>query len=118
MRTLSIGMLVMLLLVSRPVRADGVVLQLPPEDQQAITARLGAGVVGKALPSQPIQDTSAYFPLQDKVLLYQVMAGSNAGNTQTLSLAKARRPSGKPAWRFSSRPRFKPSSVRRPRAIS
>ena len=53
MRTLLIGMLGILLLGSQPVRADGVVLQLPPEDQQALTAKLGPGVVGKALPSNP-----------------------------------------------------------------
>jgi len=97
-------MLGVVLLGSRPVHADGVVLQLPPADQQAIAAKLGSGVVGKALPSKPIQDPSVYFPLQDKALTYQVMAGSNAGNMQTLSLAKARRPSGKPAWRFQLSP--------------
>jgi len=104
MRILRIGMLGVVLLGSRPVHADGVVLQLPPADQQAIAAKLGSGVVGKALPSKPIQDPSVYFPLQDKALTYQVMAGSNAGNMQTLSLAKARRPSGKPAWRFQLSP--------------
>ena len=45
---------------------QGVVLPLPPEDQQNITAQLGPGVVGIALPSQPIADPSVYFPLQDR----------------------------------------------------
>ncbi|HME70764.1 MAG TPA: hypothetical protein VKM54_12975 [Myxococcota bacterium] len=104
MRKLLIGMLCILVLGSQPERANGVVLQLPPEDQQAIAAKLGSGVVGKALPSEPIQDPSVYFPLRDKALVYQVTSGSNTGNTQTLSLAKARRPSGKPAWRFQLAP--------------
>jgi hypothetical protein len=104
MRTLMIGTLGILLLGSQPARADDIVLQLPPEDQQAISAKLGPSVVGNALPSKPIQDPSVYFPLQDKALIYQVTSGSNAGNMQTLSLAKARRPSGKPAWRFQLAP--------------
>ena len=104
MRTLLIAVLGILLLVSTPARANGGVLQLPPEDQQVLTAKLGLGVVGKALPSNAIQDPSVYFPLQEKALVYQVTAGSNAGNVQTLSLAKARRPSGRPAWRFQLSP--------------
>jgi hypothetical protein len=84
--------------------ADGVVLPLPPEDQQEITARLGSGVVGQALPSNPIVDPSIYFPLQDRVLTYQVTAGSHAGNTQTLKVAKRNRPGGTPAWRFGISP--------------
>ena len=44
--------------------ADGVVLPLPPEDQQELAARLGPGVVGQALPSSPIASSTQYFPLQ------------------------------------------------------
>ena len=84
--------------------ADGVVLPLPAEDQQELSARLGAGVVGQALPSTPITDPSIYFPLQDRAGSYQVTAGSHAGNTQTLKVAKRNRPSGTPAWRFGISP--------------
>jgi hypothetical protein len=84
--------------------ADDVVLPLPAEDQQMITAQLGAGVVGTALPSKPIQDVSVYFPLQDKTMAFLVTSGSNAGNTQTLQLGKAKRPTGKQAWRFQLSP--------------
>ena len=38
--------------------ADSVVLPLPAEDQREITAQLGSGIVGKALPSAPITDPS------------------------------------------------------------
>jgi len=82
----------------------GAVLPLAPEDQQKITAKLGAGVVGQALPSQPITDTSVYFPLQDRSPSYLVTAGKNAGNTQTLPLAKRNRPNGQPAWRAALSP--------------
>jgi hypothetical protein len=84
--------------------ADGAVLALSPEDQQEITTRLGAGVVGQALPSNPIADPSVYFPLQDRALTYQVTSGSHTGNTQTLKVVKHNRPDGTPAWRFGISP--------------
>jgi len=98
------AILAVLLLTAASARADGVVLPLPPEDQQRITAQLGPGVVGKALPSKPIDDTSIYFPLRDKAQTYQVTAGSNAGNTQTLGLVRSNRPNGQQAWRFQFTP--------------
>jgi hypothetical protein len=104
LRTAVTIMLGFLLLVAESALAQGVVLPLPPEDQQKIDTELGSGVVGNALPSMPIQDVSIYFPLQDKALTYRVTAGPNAGNTQTLGLAKARRPTGKTAWRFQFSP--------------
>src|SRR6202140_5734691 len=87
--TLSLGLL---LLASGLARAQGVVLPLPPQDQQNITAQLGPGVVGAALPSSPISDPSVYFPLQQKSQQFQVVAGPNAGAIQTPGLLQARRP--------------------------
>jgi hypothetical protein len=84
--------------------ADGVVLPLPPDDQQQLTAMLGSGVVGQALSSAPIADVSVYFPLQERTFTYQVTAGKNAGQTQQLAVARATRPSGSPAWRFGLSP--------------
>ncbi len=104
MKTLGIVTVGLVLLASGSARAQGVVLPLPPQDQQKITAQLGPGVVGIALPSQPISDPSVFFPLQAKSLTYQVMAGPNAGNTQSLGLVKTRRPNGVSAWRFQLSP--------------
>jgi len=84
--------------------AQGVVLPLPPEDQAEITSLLGPGVVGNALPSKPVGDPSAYFPLQPRALSYQVKSGSNSGQTQTLQIARGSRPDGDPAWRFQLSP--------------
>ena len=97
--------------------ADNVALPLPPEDQQMITTKLGS-IVGKALLSKPIEDVSVYFSLQEKAAFYQVTAGPNAGNTQRLGLAKARRPGGGWPGAFSSRPRLQGSFIRRHRVIS
>jgi hypothetical protein len=94
----------LLLAAASSVRAQGVVLPLPPDDQQNITAQLGPNVIGAALPSQPISDPSVYFPLQQKSQNYQVVAGPHAGTVQTLGLWKARRPGGRSAWRFQMTP--------------
>src|SRR5208283_5353517 len=99
--TIALGLL---LLASGSVCAQGVVLPLPPQDQQNITAQLGPGVVGAALPSSPTSDPSVYFPLQDKSQQYQVVAAPHAGTIHTLGLWKARRPGGKKAWRFQVTP--------------
>ena len=85
-------------------RAQGVVLPLPAEDQKIIDKKLGAGVVGKALPSEPLGDASVYFPLEEKARSYQVTAGAKAGNTVELGVAKGARPNGTPAWRFEITP--------------
>ena len=37
---------------------------------------------GQSVPSEPIKDLSVYFPLQEKVATYQVMAGPKAGSAQ------------------------------------
>lgn len=61
-------------------------------------------MLGKALPSKPIEDVSNYFPLHDTAAIYQVVAGPNAGEAQTLGLAKVTRPDGRLAWRFQLSP--------------
>ena len=104
MRTFATVTLGLVLPSSGLAYAQGVVLPLPPEDQQNITAQLGPNVVGVALPSQPITDPSVYFPLQDKSQQFQVVAGPHAGSIETLGLWKARRPGGKMAWRFAMTP--------------
>lgn len=94
----------LLLFASGLAHAQGVVLPLPPQDQQNITAQLGPGVVGAPLPSQPITDPYLYFPLQYRTHQFQVVAGPHAGTVQTLGLWQARRPGGRKAWRFQLTP--------------
>jgi hypothetical protein len=106
------------LLASGAARAQGVVLPLPAQDQQNLTAQLGPGVVGAALPSSPISDPSSYFPLQQKSQQFQVVAGPNAGTVQTLGLWQARRPGGRKAWRFQMTQAWRDLCARPIRAIS
>jgi hypothetical protein len=92
------------LALGRPAGAAGPELPLPPADQQEITRLLGPGVVGQALPSQPIADASIYFPLEERASVFQVTSGSNKGKQQTLRTTKGKRPTGNPAWRFELGP--------------
>jgi hypothetical protein len=103
LRTPVTVMLSLFLLASESAGAQGVVLPLPPDDQEMIAAQLGP-IVGRALPSMPIEDVSTYFPLQEKASIYQATAGRDTGKTQTLGLAKVRRPNGEFAWRFQFSP--------------
>jgi len=95
---------VLALSIARVSEAQGPVLPLPPEDQQEITRLLGPGVVGQALPSQPIGEASSYFPLEERASVFRVTSGSNAGKQQTLRTMKGKRPDGNPAWRFELSP--------------
>ncbi|MBV8135736.1 MAG: hypothetical protein JO121_08895 [Deltaproteobacteria bacterium] len=84
--------------------AQGVILPLPAEDSQRINSMLGPGVVGNPVPSKPLRDGPAYFPLQNKTLTFQVTSGKNVGNSQSLSVSRRSRPDGQPAWRFQFSP--------------
>src|SRR5215469_6075440 len=98
--------LVTLLIISTLTRslAHDVILPLPPEDQQIIAKALGAGFVGDALPSKPIEDTSIYFPFHHNSATYRFTSGKNTGKSQSLALTKISRPSGKYVWRMQLAP--------------
>lgn len=104
MRKRSLAGLLALALSGATSAAAGPVLELPAADRQMIDSLLGAGVVGKALPSEPITDASVYFPLVEKTATYSVTSGKNAGKQQTLRVHKGQRPGGTPAWRFELSP--------------
>lgn len=84
--------------------AGGDALPLPADDAAEITRLLGPNVVGRALPSQPIEDPSIYFPLTERSAVYEVRSGSNKGKRQTLRTLKGKRPGGNDAWRFELSP--------------
>jgi len=102
--TLGAVVAALVIFATAPARAQSPVLPMPAADRQEIATQLGAGVLGAALPSDPIHDASAFFPLHERTLVFQVTSGSNAGNTQSLSLKRANRPGGAPAWRFKIAP--------------
>jgi hypothetical protein len=102
MRIVALALLAVL--VRAPLLAAQDPLPLPPDDRQVITTMLGAGVVGPALPSGPIDDVSLYFPLTERTSSFRVTSGPNAGKTQSLGVTKGQRPNGNPAWRFEMAP--------------
>jgi len=105
MRSMQIATALLLALeLVDPARAADGVLPLPAEDEAEITRMLGPNVVGRALPSQPIEDVSTYFPLVERSAVYRVTSGSNAGKQQTLHTMKGKRPGGNDAWRFELSP--------------
>ena len=104
MKTIAATIISVLISAAGLAHARDVTLPLPPDDRQMITAQLGSNVVGQALPSKTITDTTVYFPLKAKALTYYVTAGKNAGNNQHLGVAKLHRPNGKSAWRFELSP--------------
>jgi len=99
----SVAIILGICLLASDSAAQGIVLPLPPEDRQMILTQLGP-IVGRALPSMPIQDVSIYFPLREKASLYQVTAGRDTGKTQTLGLTMVKRPDGESGWRFQFSP--------------
>ncbi len=106
-KTAAVLVLIALLATMAPrlaAAAGGPVLPLPDADRQRIDTLLGLGVVGGALPSQPIADPSVYFPLQERSPRYLVTGGPKAGASQALGVTKAQRPDGRPAWRFGLSP--------------
>jgi len=91
-------------LPGRDARAQGVVLPLPAPDAAVLAKKLGAGVVGAALPSTPLDDPSVYFPLAATGRPYYVTNGDKAGQTVKLTVTRAVRPNGTSAWRFELSP--------------
>lgn len=112
--TLTLGIL---LLASGTARAQGVVLSLPPDDQQKITTVLGQGVVGVALPSNPIGILPSSFHLAKGRRPTRSRPARTPGTRKLLASRRrgvqaATQPGG-----FCSRPRWPVSSVRRRGAI-
>lgn len=91
-------------LPGRDARAQGVVLALPAPDAAILAKKLGAGVVGAALPSTPLDDPSVYFPLAAKGRPYYVTNGDKIGQTVQLTVSRGTRPNGTLAWRFELSP--------------
>ena len=100
----AVVLLALSLALAGAASAQGPVLPLPAADQQRLDSLLGVGVVGKALPSAPIEDPTHYFPLQEKTPSYKITSGKHVGETQVLNVQKGKRPGGNPAWRFQLSP--------------
>ncbi len=103
MRT-TLSLLLTTIVLTTSALAQGPVLPLPPEERAIIDRILGAGVVGDALPSVPIDDPTTYFPLEERTLSYRVTSGKHVGSTYPLTIGRHARPAGAQAWRFELSP--------------
>jgi hypothetical protein len=61
---------------------EDLTLDLSAEDRAALTALLGEGVIGKAVAARAIEKPVAWYPLDDRVLSYEITGGRGAGSTQ------------------------------------
>jgi hypothetical protein len=83
LRGLAAGLMSGLLLLGStpyPFAAEDVI-PLSAENRRAL-ASLGEGVVGQAVPAQPISDPATLFHLQAGEWKYQITAGTDEGKTQ------------------------------------
>jgi hypothetical protein len=104
LRTTILAALGALVLTAGLARAEDVILPLPDEDRKTIEAKLGAGVVGEALPSKPIDDACTYFPLEEKAATYLAITGRRAGQIEKLGVGRVTPASGQNTWRCEFSP--------------
>ena len=75
----------------------GVVMELTESDREAL-ALLGEGVVGKALPAVPLQDTAKMMPLREGEWIYRITAGAHEGARQQAAISKTKGTQGRNLW--------------------
>jgi hypothetical protein len=103
-RIVQIATICLLILAATLVRAEDLILPLPPDDQRALAKLLGADVVGAALRSKPIDDPSTLFPFHHERMTYRFTSGKSTGKSQVETLAKIQRPGGHFVWRLQLAP--------------
>jgi len=57
-------------------------LDLSAEDRAALTAVLGEHVIGKAVAARAIEKPADWYPLDDRVLTYEITGGRGSGSTE------------------------------------
>ena len=77
---------------------SGKIIELQAEDREAL-AVLGRGVVGKALPAEPISDTARLMPLKEGKWTYRVLAGDHKGMNQEDIIARPKHEESGRSWR-------------------
>jgi hypothetical protein len=88
-----------LILSASALAADeGKVVPLSAEDQKAL-ALLGEGVVGKALPAQPIEDAGKFLDLKAGPHTFKIVAGKDQGKTQVETYSSLGAKNGSQHWK-------------------
>ena len=74
------------------------VLELTEKDREAL-ALLGEGVVGKALPAVPLQDTARLMPLNEGEWTYRITSGAHEGTRQQAVISRTEGTRGRNSWK-------------------
>lgn len=82
------------------VYAADTVIPLPAADKAQLEARLGAGVVGEALPGQPLGAVDIYLPAKGTPISYRVLVAKKPTTTETHKIEDATEAAYSPGWRY------------------
>lgn len=74
---------------------------LTDSETNALNGLLGAGVLGAAMPSNPIANPASLLPLSPATWTFQVTGGPNQGATETHVLQPASAPSPGAQWQYA-----------------
>jgi len=84
--------------------ADSAVIELPAADRAALEKYLGDGVVGKAVPGNPIADAPKFFAFEDGTWEYRFTGGDAKGTSQDQSFKKLDRDATGTKGRYQNGP--------------
>jgi hypothetical protein len=80
--------------------AAGPVIELPAADRAELEKELGTGIVGEALPSEPLGSLESYLPAKGSSMTYDVTE-NNKKKTEVHALQDTTDPTLSPGWHYS-----------------
>ena len=75
---------------------------LSEEDRNAISRLLGEGVLGPALPADPISEKTALIPLAPATRIFRLSSGPDAGTTETDILRASVQEGSDATWQYAA----------------
>ena len=75
---------------------------LSEEDRSAISRLLGEGVLGPALPADPIDETATLIPLAPATRIFRLSSGPDAGTTETDILTASAQEGSDASWQYAA----------------
>jgi hypothetical protein len=85
---------------------SGPTIPLPDEDRLAIEKYLGKGVVGQAIPTPEIANTSRYLAANPSARTFRLVSGPDAGKTERHQPTLLKRDAGSSTWRYDAGGKF------------
>ena len=75
---------------------------LSEEDRSTISRLLGEGVLGPALPADPIRETATLIPLAPATRIFRLSSGPDAGTTETDILRASAQEGSDAGWQYAA----------------